>query len=469
MIEKLFISILLLIASFNQLSAQHLLDNSIWQGNLENIKLILKISKDSITKQDIAVFDSPDQGAMGLKVSKLLITGDSVIAFSSVIGGGFYGAFNDNRTELIGEWRQGVTLPLVLKKIDQEVEIKRPQTPKSPFPYLEEDVIYHNLDKSIKYGATLTLPDTNESVPAVILISGSGQQDRDETLFGHKPFWVIADYLTRNGIAVLRVDDRGVGETTGDVMSATSMDFADDVLEGIAYLLADKRINHNKIGLIGHSEGGVIAPLVANKSNDIAFIISLAGVGVKGIDIVQKQMKSRYAQLGINSQEVIKLDSLTNIFIELPDKYPEREQLQPVFAKKMEEWLVNQPDSLLMKLGFIGPNADRNIDQMAGRFFLPWMRYFLKYDPANTLTKVLIPVLALNGEKDTQVSAEENLEGFHNLLTKAGNKNFKTISLPNLNHLFQYAETGEMTEYFSIQETFSPEVLQIMLDWIRSL
>src|SRR5690606_7323045 len=191
------------------------------------------------------------------------------------------------------------------------------------------------------------------------------------------------DYLTRNGIAVLRVDDRGVGETTGDVMSATSMDFADDVLEGIAYLLADKRINHNKIGLIGHSEGGVIAPLVANKSNDIAFIISLAGVGVKGIDIVQKQMKSRYAQLGINSQEVIKLDSLTNIFIELPDKYPEREQLQPVFAKKMEEWLVNQPDSLLMKLGFIGPNADRNIDQMAGRFFLPWMRYFLKYDPAN--------------------------------------------------------------------------------------
>src|SRR5690606_22641537 len=172
-------------------------------------------------------------------------------AFSSQIGGGFSGAFNADKTEIIGEWKQGGgTLPLVLKKVDQLTELKRPQTPKAPFPYLEEKVIYYNSDKSIQYGATLTLPDTNKNVPAVILITGSGQQDRDETLFGHKPFWVIADHLSRNGIAVLRVDDRGVGETTGDIKNATSADFANDVLVGIEYLKSRKEVNGKRIGLI---------------------------------------------------------------------------------------------------------------------------------------------------------------------------------------------------------------------------
>ena len=467
--KKLIIATLFMVVSCMQLSAQNLSDQTIWQGNLDHIRLILKISKDSITKQNTAVFDSPDQGAMGLKVSELSITKDSVIAFSAEIGGGFYGAFNVEKTELTGEWRQGGTLPLVLKRVDQEIEVKRPQTPKGPFPYEEEQVIYHNQDNSIRYGATLTLPDTNQSVPAVILISGSGQQDRDETLFGHKPFWIIADYLSRNGIAVLRVDDRGVGETTGEVMSATSMDFADDVLVGIEYLKADKRINSNKIGLIGHSEGGVIAPLAAIKSKDVAFIISLAGVGIKGIELMQKQMELVNIQLGLNPQEVSKVDSLTNMLIDLPEKYPTKEELRPVFAEKMQEWLDNQTEPLLEKLGFKGPDANQNIDQMAGRFFLPWMRFFIKYDPATTLGKITIPVLAINGEKDSQVSAKENLAGFQNLLTKAGNKNFKTISLPNLNHLFQQAETGYMDEYATIEETFSPEVLRIMNDWIKNL
>src|SRR5690606_38157869 len=235
-------------------------------------------------------------------------------AFSSQIGGGFSGAFNADKTEIIGEWKQGGgTLPLILKRVENEVELKRPQTPKAPFPYLEEKVIYYNSDKSIQYGATLTLPDTNKNVPAVILITGSGQQDRDETLFGHKPFWVIADYLSRNGIAVLRVDDRGVGETTGEVMNATSLDFAADVLVGIEYLKTHKGIDVKKIGLIGHSEGGVIAPLAAVQSKDVAFIVSLAGLGITGKELVRKQLSDSYKRMGLGVEEIVSLDSLTNV------------------------------------------------------------------------------------------------------------------------------------------------------------
>lgn len=465
----LFLLFLPAIVGVNQLLAQNLPSKTVWEGKLGDIRLILRLSTDSVTKQNVAVFDSPDQGAIGLKVSELKMTKDSVIAFSAQIGGGFYGAFNSDRTALAGEWKQGGALPLVLKRVDKEAEVKRPQMPQAPFPYKEERVIYHNPDKSIQYGATLTLPDTNKQVPAVILITGSGQQDRDETLFGHKPFWVIADYLSRNGIAVLRVDDRGVGETTGDVMSATSLDFAGDVLIGMDYLKAHKGIDNKKIGLIGHSEGGIIAPLIAVKSKDVAFIVSLAGVGIKGRELMAMQLKNNYKQLGLNEEEIARFDSMLNMLFDLSVEYPDNEQLKPVFAKKMTQWLRSQPEPFLAKLGYTGPEANSNIDEFAVRFFLPWMRYFLKYDPATTLTKIKIPVLALNGEKDVQVSAQENLTGFKNLLTQAGNKNFKVMAIPELNHLFQHAKTGKVNEYAIIEETISPEVLSIMKNWIRSL
>jgi len=463
------LSFLLLIITTNNLAAQDLPAKTTWEGKLGSIRIILKLSEDSVSKRKVAVFDSPDQGAFGLKVSELKITKDSVNAFSAQIGGGFSGAFNADKTVLIGEWKQGGAMPLVLKKVDTPSELKRPQTPKAPFPYLEEKVIYYNKDKSIQYGATLTLPDTNKNVPAVILISGSGQQDRDETLFGHKPFWVIADHLSRNGIAVLRVDDRGVGETTGEVKNATSLDYADDVLVGLEYLKTHKGIDIDNIGLVGHSEGGVIAPLAAIQSKDVAFIVSLAGVGVKGSDLMTKQIRQGYSKLGLNEEEVNKIDSLTQMMMNFGEKYTDEEELKFEFAKAMEEWLGRQPDDFLLKVGFKGPNGNHNIDRMASNFFSPWMGYFLKYDPATVLNKIKIPVLALNGEKDIQVSAKENLAGFNRLLALAGNRNFKIVSLPNLNHLFQYAETGEVSEYASIEETISPEVLGIITYWIKGL
>ena len=466
---KLLLTFLTATCFINQLAAQDLPSKTVWEGKIENIRIFLRISKDSLTNKYVAVFDSPDQGAMGLKVSELKVTNDSVTAFSAQIGGGFYGAFKSGRTELAGEWKQGGALPLVLKRVEKEFEIKRPQMPKAPFPYKEEKVIYYNTDKSIQYGATLTLPDTNKQVPAVILITGSGQQDRDETLFGHKPFWVIADYLSRNGIAVLRVDDRGVGETTGEVMNATSLDFAGDVLVGMEYLKAHQGIDSKKIGLIGHSEGGIIGPMAAVQSKDVAFIVSLAGVGIKGRELMAMQLKSNYEQLGLNTEEVSRFDSLLNMLFDLSATYSDNEELKPIFAKKLKVWLNSQPEPFLAKLGYTGPQAYNNIDEFAARFFLPWMRSFLKYDPATTLTKIKIPVLALNGEKDVQVSAQENLSGFKTLLTKAGNKNFKVIAMPGLNHLFQHAKKGQVNEYATIEETISPEVLSIMRNWIKSL
>lgn len=469
MIIRIFLSSFLFVATAHCLVAQEYVANSIWEGKLHNIRLVLKIASDSSTNQTTAVFDSPDQGAMGLKISELRISKDSLIAYSSVVGGGFYGTFNKDRTELTGEWRQGGAMPLVLKKVEKVSEIKRPQTPQEPFSYKEKEVIYHNEDKSIQYGATLTLPDTNANVPAVILISGSGQQDRDETLFNHKPFWVIADYFSRNGIAVLRVDDRGVGKTTGEVLSATSADFAEDVLVSIGFLKEQEGIDNNKIGLVGHSEGGVIAPLVALQSSDVSFIVALAGPGITGMEIMKRQMRRINDELGLDAEEAERFDQFIKMLLNLASTHSDNDELKPIFAKEMQAWLDNQPDEFLTKIGFKGADANSNIDQMAGRFFLPWMRYFLQYDPAPILEQIQIPVLALNGEKDTQVSAKENLAGFERSLRKAGNKNFKTMSFPHLNHLFQTAETGAVSEYAAIEETFSPEVLNVMLNWIRGI
>lgn len=462
--------LLLFIAATGTSSAQNLPAKTTWEGKLMTIRLILKISTDSISKQQIAVFDSPDQGGIGLKVSELKVSNDSVNAYSAAIGGGFRGAFNADKTELSGKWGQaGGAWPLVLKRVADKPAYNRPQTPKAPFPYQEEKVIYYNKDKSIQYGATLTLPPSAKDVPVVILITGSGQQDRDENIFGHKLFWVIADHLSRNGIAVLRVDDRGIDQTTGDARNATSLDFSKDVLVGVDYLKSHKGIDAKKIGLIGHSDGGVIGPLAINQSKDIAFMVSLAGVGVKGEDLMYKQIRDVYNGRSLNKEDVDRTLSLYQMMFKLGRDYPSMETRWKAFGESMPKWMEQQPEAFLVKSGFKGPGAKDNISNLAGELFSPWMVYFLAYDPATTLTKITIPVLALNGDKDIQVNGKLNLAGFNTLLTQAGNKHFKTILLPGLNHLFQHANTGNISEYATIEETISPEVLTIITQWIQGL
>ncbi|MES2808372.1 MAG: alpha/beta fold hydrolase [Bacteroidota bacterium] len=472
---KSLFTLLLIACGISKLSAQNLPAKTTWEGNLNNIKIILRVFEDTITKEKKAEFDVPQQGAKGLKVSKLIITNDSVAADAAVMASTYKAAFNTDKTTITGVWNQrGGNYPLTFKRIANVIDkpatvFIRPQMPKGPFPYLEEKVIYHNADKSIQYGATLTLPKLIKPATAVILITGSGQEDRDETLFGHKLFWVIADHLSRNGIAVLRVDDRGVGETTGDVKNATSVDFAKDVLVGVNYLKTHAGINPKNIGLIGHSEGGMIAPIAAVASKDIAFIVSLAGVGIPGAEISKRQQADAYKKLAFTNEELTQLKALGIQMTELANEKLSEDETKPRFRQLMKNWMDKQPESFLQKAGFSGPNAGRTISQMASMFFSPWAQYFINYDPATTLGKLTIPVLALNGDKDVQVRADENLAGFTKLLTQAGNKNFKTISLPGLNHFLQHAETGEVAEYEKIEETISPEALDIITKWIKEL
>ena len=453
---------------FSGLSGQVLPEKTLWQGQLGQIRLILRVFPDSLSGTQKAVFDSPDQNASNLPVTEFKVTSDSLIANSKVIGGGFSGKFNDKKTQITGNWQQGkANLPLTLIRITSLAPaVERPQTPKAPFPYKSENVKYNNSNNSVHFGGTLTLPQSSKPSAVVILISGSGQQDRDETIFNHKPFAVIADHLTRNGIAVLRIDDRGVGQTTGDVKNATSADFAKDVLAGIAYLKTRKEIDPTQIGLIGHSEGGMIAPMVAVQSKDVDFIVSMAGVGVKGIDVMKMQTAD---MLKASSLPPDQFDALKGFYFLMLDLVKRQDINKPVDMKiEFEKWKLTQSKSLIdsMRLNE-GQQGEGKIRNFIDMIRLPWMRYFIAYNPDPVLSKIRIPVLAINGAKDIQVASTENLAGFERFLKRAGNKDFKTLELPGLNHLFQTAETGYGNEYATIEETISPTALQVISDWIR--
>jgi pimeloyl-ACP methyl ester carboxylesterase len=293
-------------------------------------------------------------------------------------------------------------------------------------------------------------------VPAVILISGSGAQDRDEALFGHKPFWVIADYLTRSGIAVLRVDDRGIGGSEGKTSDATSLDFAGDVLTSFNFLKSQPEIDSKKIGLIGHSEGGLIAPIVANKNNEVAFVILLAGPARTGDQIIYEQQKLILLQAGMSEEQANEArKSQEDIFSVLKtetDSLKKLEKLREIISNGM--YNVMNDD---LKTGV--DNQIKTVDNK-------WFRFFLTYDPYPALTKLTCPVLALNGEKDLQVPPKSNLPMIEKALKEAGNKNFKIMEIPGVNHLFQTCKTGAVTEYAEIEETISPAVLTILKDWI---
>ncbi|WP_214071466.1 alpha/beta hydrolase [Mucilaginibacter sp. dw_454] len=470
-LNRTLIFLYLLFAGIYNLSAQTLPAKTTWEAQSMGLNLTLHIGEDSLTKEKRITLDVPQQAIINLKASIINFSGDSLRLFFKTMQSNYIAKFNTDKTELSGNWGQnGVYELLKFKRVATKPELKRPQTPKPPFPYSEENVLYYNKDKSIRYGATLTIPKSEKKVPAVILITGSGLQDRDESLAGHQPFWVIADHLSRNGIAVLRVDDRSIGETTGNIINATSADFANDVLVGVNYLKNRADIDVKHIGLLGHSEGGMIAPIAAVQSKDVAFIICLAGVGIKGEDITIKQFSDGSRKAHLSEEYITRMTALFSGMINLANQYTnytDDSELKPAFAKFMEAWLKQQPVQFLNDAGFQGENGKNYINQLAGNIYSPWERYFNAYDPATTLGKITIPVLALNGSKDTQVSAKENLAGFDSLLTSAGNKHFKTMVMPGLNHLFQHAGTGETNEYAKIEETISPEVLDIITKWIQ--
>src|SRR5665648_483941 len=333
---------------------------------------------------------------------------------------------------------------------------------KKPYTYIEEEAIYENKEAGITLAGTLTLPSGNGPFPAVLLITGSGPQDRNETIYNHSPFLVLADYLTRQDIAVLRVDDRGVGESTGDFSQATSEDFASDVLAGVEYLKTCKEIDPKKIGLIGHSEGGIIAPMVAVKSPDVAFIVLMAGTGLTGEEILYLQGALISRAMGVSEEDIIKNrqfnDKIFSVLKEEEDSEIAEKRLRQMF---MEDW-EKMSDEKKEQIG----DPEVFLKAQLQSLLSPWLKFFLTYDPKPTLSKVKCPVLAINGEKDLQVPPKENLRAIEDALKTGGNQNYTIKELPGLNHLFQTAQTGVPAEYVKIEETISPEVLKIISDWI---
>jgi uncharacterized protein len=369
-------------------------------------------------------------------------------------------------TAMEGYWSQGnFNTSLALKKLPGAFTLRRPQEPHEPFPYKSEDVVFVNKTAGVELAGTLTIPEGKGPFPAIVLVSGSGPQNRNEEIFNHKPFWVIADYFTRNGIAVLRYDDRGINKSKGNFKTATTFDFADDAEAGFNFLMSRNEIDHEKIGIAGHSEGGMIAPVIAARNNNVRFIILLAGPGLKGRTVITRQSSLIARSFGESDGKIDTANAINDKIYNII----EAETDSLVVAQKIRQVLM---ESLEMVKGISKEEKEKyvkNIDQTIRQVDRKWFRTFLMFNPVTYLSKVKCPVLALAGSLDIQVSPDENLNAILDVMEKTGNRFYQIKKLPELNHLFQHAKTGLPSEYNHIEETFAPEALQIMLEWIKNI
>jgi hypothetical protein len=425
-----------------------------WEGVLElpGAKLRLRVHVERTAAGALAAkMDSVDQGAMGIPVDQVSFA-DGMLKWSiSRLGASYEGKLNEAGDAIEGTMTQGVALKLNLKRMSAAdvaaAAIRRPQTPKPPYPYKVDEVAFASKAEGVRMGGTLTIPEGAGPHPAVILISGSGAQDRDETIFSHKPFLVLADHLTRRGIAVLRYDDRGVGKSTGSREEVTSVDFSDDAEGGLDFLAKRKEIDPKRIGFIGHSEGGVIAPMIAVRRPETAFIVLMAGTGVDGEQILYEQGQAVLKAQGATEERLAAQRSIQEKMFAIVKAERDPEEA----AVKLKELLGGSPAV---------EQSIRNVNSM-------WFRYFLTYNPQAVLERVKCPVLALNGSLDTQVVAGQNLPAIEAALNKGGNEDFEIVLLPGLNHLMQTAKTGGVPEYNQIEETIAPAALDKMASWLR--
>jgi uncharacterized protein len=430
-----------------------------WMGTLDTGTIKLRVVFHILNSANglTATMDSPDQGMKSLLASAVKRDGASLRIEADKLDGVYEGTIAADKSSIDGKWTQkGNTFPLVLKPVKDEaaLEPKRPQNPVKPYPYRDEDVSYENKIQNVTLAATFTIPQGKGPFPAVVLITGSGPQDRDETLLGHKPFLVLSDYLTRHGIAVLRADDRGTAKSTGDFKTATTADFATDTEAGIAYLKTRPEVDPHKIGLIGHSEGAVIAPMIAARNPNVAFIVMMAGTGVPGDQVLVAQGEAIAVASGSKPEEAAKHAA------------KEKEMLALIEAEKVPTEKDDAALDKALREKMAGDVPEAQIGLQIKQLTSPWFRYFLTYDPAIALRKVTCPVLVLNGEKDKQVLPQQNLPPIRQALTQSGNKHFEVDELPGLNHLFQTANTGSPAEYARIEETMSPVALEKITTWI---
>jgi pimeloyl-ACP methyl ester carboxylesterase len=401
----------------------------------------------------VATLDSPDQLAYAVPLRPFTREGQTVRFTMPANGAKFEGELAADSKSIAGTWTgAGYKGPLTFaSRPIQTAGPNRPQTPKPPFPYRTEEVTVDSAP-GVKLAGTLNLPQGKGPFPAVVMITGSGAQDRDETILGHKPFAVIADRLTRDGIAVLRVDDRGFAKSTGNFAAATDDDFAVDTAAQVAFLRKRPDIDPARVGVIGHSEGGIVAPKVAAKDPKVAFVVLMAGPGVPLSEVLRAQRAKLMPAMGLGPEQIKKSQALVD---------------HAVVAMKGAKDEADARARVLQVVKAEGAGvvrSDAEAEAVAAQLSSGWMRDLLDYDPGPTLAKVKCPILALNGTKDGQVPPEQNLPAIR-AATK-GNPKVTIMELPGLNHLFQTAKTGAVGEYADIEETVAPIALDALSRWI---
>lgn len=412
--------------------------------------------------------DSPDQNAHGISFSTASIRNDSVFLELAVAHAAFHGKLINDST-LSGIWVQGGDIPLTLHRtFSEEAALERPQTPHSPYPYKSEEVSFFNPDNTIHYSGTLTLPEGKGPFPALLLITGSGPQNRDEEIFGHKPFAVIADYLTKRGYAVLRVDDRGTGKTTGDFRNATTNDFAADADAAFSYLKGRKETDKKHLGLLGHSEGGAIAEMLAARHKDIDFIILLAAPGIPASDLMLEQNEAILSRGGLTDSTVTQYgrlySKLEQVIITSKDSSEARAQMGIAVTR----WRKESDTPIVVLTTGITDDATQLefVDKFMAVYNNAWFRNFLKFDPQPYLQQLSCKVLAMGGDKDVQVIALTNLAGIKAALAKSHAPAYEVKGLNGLNHLFQTCQKCNVQEYGQLMETFAPAALDVIGNWL---
>lgn len=438
-----------------------------WEGTLDVMgnKLPLIFRFEQSDEQWKGFMDSPSQGARNIALTKVLVVGN-MLTFEHLAGGILYeGILMEDKVN--GTFKQsGMSFPLNLNKMQgmekaSEPRI-RPQTPQAPFPYAEREIEFASTADEIKLKGTLTIPEGNGPFPGVILVTGSGPQDRNSTIFEHEPFWVIADYLSRNGIVVLRYDERGVGGSEGDFGSATSRDFKNDAQSGMQYLRELREVELSKIGMLGHSEGGMIAWMIAaeKENSPVDFVISLAGPVVSIPQLMAKQTEDISRSTGNSEELVASQVALNTKFYELIKKYGEVEKIKEMVPELVKEVLDTHelPEE-------IKAQQAASLTSTLSSSLNPWLVYFIQYEPESDINKIQIPTMAAFGGNDIQVNAAQNA---NKLISLFENKEelLRLKVYDDLNHLFQKAETGSISEYIEIEETINEHVLRDILDFI---
>ena len=455
---KKIVALTLLLVGTISLTGQDI--TGTWNGDLAvsgtKLKLVFHIDKSETGY--VALMDSPSQGAKGIPASSVLFDESNLSIEIKSLGVIYKGAVV-NETTIEGTFSQsGMSFPLSLTRGEPEA-LKRPQEPKPPFPYKSEDVSFPNEKGGAIFAGTITLPEGKGPFPAAILVSGSGAQNRDEEILGHKPFLLIADYLTRNGIAVLRYDDRGFGESTGDRSLATMEDYMEDALSAFEYLSMRPEIDRKNIGIIGHSEGGTISFMAAARNKDIAFIVSLAGMAVRGDTLLAIQNYDILIASGISKEIATAYRSALEDIYSVINARSHSDIVNN--TAEIEEVLFREKRDILPVQ--LTQNLSAVLQSLSAA---PYWRFCLGNNLHNDIKSVMCPVFALNGSKDIQVDADMNLAAVKRHLSSAGNMNFVVRKYEGLNHLFQHCDTGVVGEYEMIEETMSPEVLEDIKNWI---